>query len=275
MGKGNRGHMGFQARQKWTTGEEKKECKNCDYLKDDKGFAIKIHPDTFSAIFFLCEKIETEWQMLLKGVENNGEVIVSGYYIPVQEVTSSTVKNLDAIDEEFIRDNEIVATIHSHANMNVFFSGTDDEFTNMSHIKHHIVINNEHKMVAKSRYDLPCGMAKFADSKVMTLIPAVQSVEGMENITKKIYQGFHSGNNHNSNNQTPNNNRNGRFISKIYPKVKDAEEDEFVRNKWGAWVLKKNLSTDDLLELIELEEMEAEQVVPKDSQIEYLPHNID
>lgn len=268
MGKHNRGQMGFQPRGKWTTGEEKKECKNCDYIKNDKGFNIKIHPEVFSAIFFLCAKIEQEWQMLLKGGETGDQVIINGYYIPKQEVTGSTVKNLDAIDEEFIIENDIVATIHSHSTMGVFFSHTDDEFTNMSHIKHHIVVNNRHELVAKSRYDLPCGMAKFADSKVMTLIPGIDSVEGFENITKKTFAGFHTGNGYHHNN-------NGTFQgsrSKIFPKIKDVKDDEFVRNKWGVWVMKNTLSPEDLAELIQFEEFE-EECAPKDGegQMEYLP----
>lgn len=269
MGK-NKGHMGFQPRGKWTTGEEKKECKNCDYIKNDKGFNIKIHPEVYSAIFFLCSKIEQEWQMLLKGVETGDQVIVNGYYIPKQEVTASTVKNLDAIDEEFIIENDIVATIHSHSNMGVFFSHTDDEFTNMSHIKHHIVVNNRHEMVAKSRHDLPCGMAKFADSKVMTLIPGVDSVIGLENITKRTYAGFNTGNGHHGNG----NFRGSR--SRVFPKVKDAGDDEFIRNKWGAWVMKSTLSPDDLLELIQLEDFEEEHAPKEGSgQLEYLPPPMD
>lgn len=254
MGK-NKGYLGFQAKvpQKWTTGEEKRECKNCDYLHNDKGYAIKIHPEVFSVIFFLCDKVETEWQMLLKGSETENEVIVNGYYIPKQEVTSSTVKNLDAIDEEFIIENDIIATIHSHASMNVFFSQTDDEFTNMSHIRHHIVINNDHKLVAKSRYDLPCGMAKFAESKVMTLIPSVSEAEGIDNIVKKTYQGFHSGN-HSSGKVYSTRDR--RYLSKLFPKVKDAADDEYVRNKWGVWVMKNTLEPEEMLELIQLEEFE-------------------
>lgn len=171
---------------KWTTGEAPKVCTKCDYV-DDTGFAIQFHPDVLSAVFYLCREVKTEWQMLLVGAEVGQKVVVNGYYIPKQEVTASTVTNLEAIDREFIDSRDIVGTIHSHSDMGVFFSTVDDEFTNMSWIKHHVVVNNKHDFVAKSRYDLKCGGVKFVDSKVETMIPTSQAAEGSEKIAKKVY----------------------------------------------------------------------------------------
>lgn len=188
---------------KWSAGEAPKVCTKCDYV-DDKGFRILIHPDVLAAVFHLTREIKMEWQMLLSGAVLGQEVMINGYYIPKQEVTSSTVTNLEAIDQKFIDDRDIVATIHSHSDMGVFFSQVDDEYTNMSWIKHHVVVNNKGEFVAKSRHDLKCGGVKFVDSKVETMIPTATKAEGVENISKKVWSnggwGSHSSGGTNNNN---------------------------------------------------------------------------
>lgn len=177
----------------WKAGEAPQIHTNCDFV-GNKGFEIMIHPEVFGAAFKLCEEVKVEWQILLTGSVVNNVVKVTGYYIPKQEVSASTVKNLEAIDREFIIENDVVGTMHSHANMDVFFSTVDDEYTNMSLIAHHVVINNNHKLVAKSRYDLPCGGVKFVDSSIKTMIPASQEVSGQDKIKKWEYKG-HQGSN--------------------------------------------------------------------------------
>jgi len=172
---------------KWHTGSEAKVCESCSWVGEE-GYIIALHPEVLSVAFYLCKEIKTEWQMLLSGSVVDRKVNCTGYYIPKQEVTYSTVKNLEAIDKEFIESHEIVATIHSHSDMGVFFSPVDDEFTNMNWIKHHVVINNKHDFVAKSRHDLPCSGVKFVNSVVETMVPSIDTVEGQDKITKHEYK---------------------------------------------------------------------------------------
>lgn len=211
---------------KWSVGEAPKECTKCDHVGDDKT-RVLVHPDVLSAIFYLCREVKSEWQMLLVGSEVGNTVTVDGYYIPKQEVTAASVKNLEAIDEEFIKSRSIVATIHSHADMTVFFSAVDDECTNMSWIKHHLVVNNKGEFIAKTRHDLACGMVKFNEASVETLIPNKDGAQGSENITKKVY-GFQTNNTYTppANRETP----------KAYIPWYERPENGFRKNKDGIYV---------------------------------------
>lgn len=176
----------------WHTGDDHKNCiaEDCSYSEKFTAGIIYLSPEVYAVIKKLCEDIESEWQMLLKGREDDvtGDIYVDSYYIPKQEVTKSSVKNLDCIDNKFIEENNIVATIHSHADMDVFFSTTDEEFTNMSNIDNHIVVNNKGASIAAVKMKLPCGLVKFFKSqvKVNYTMPEVE-IEGIDKIEKYIY----------------------------------------------------------------------------------------
>lgn len=170
----------------WNTGDAPKICKNCDYAKEGE-FKISIAPDVMGVIYQLCDTVKLEWQALLLGAIEGNVVNVVGYWIPKQEVSAASVKNLDVVDEEVIAAKGIVATIHSHGEMGVFFSSTDEEYTNLSQIKHHIVVNNAGEFVATSRTDLPCGMVKFDESSVHITVNKPIEVQGDENIKEFKY----------------------------------------------------------------------------------------
>lgn len=145
---------------------------------------LYISPEVYSVVNKLCKDIEVEWQMLLTGRQEGSSVFIEGYWIPKQEVGGAHVHNLDVITPEIITAKGIVAGIHSHANMGVFFSPTDDNETNNTTIKHHIVCNNRGEFEAKSRYDLPCGLYKFTKAHVLICLPGIEVV-GLENITRE------------------------------------------------------------------------------------------
>lgn len=168
------------------------ECSFCD----DQTRLFLISPVVLSTIRVLCKEIKKEWQILLKGEETKDGIYVTGYYIPKQEVTASTVTNNDDIDADFCKKHSIIGTCHSHSSMGVYFSNTDDEHTNMSFLKHHIVTNNDGKFKAISRVELPCGMTKFVDAIVQMEVPNVEKkdVEGIDNIEEKTYTTtYHAG----------------------------------------------------------------------------------
>lgn len=172
----------------WDTGDKSTQADDCSWAEQYTGSVIWLTPEIQAVIRKLCDEIQTEWQALLTGTENKDGVWVTGYWIPKQEVTGSTVTNLDLVNKDVIRDKKIICTIHSHANMGVFFSGVDEKFTNNSLIKNHIVVNNKGEMKATMRYELPCKLTRFFDAKVQVITPNIENIEGIENITKKEYK---------------------------------------------------------------------------------------
>lgn len=169
----------------WDTGDCHEVAKDCSWAEQYEGSTIFLTPEVQSVIRKMCKEIKVEWQMLLTGKETKDGVFVTGYWIPKQEVTGATVKNLECVDKQVIDEKGIVCTIHSHSNMGVFFSGVDEEFTNNSLIKNHIVVNNHGKMKACMRYELPCKMTKFFDASVQVTTPVIDKVEGITNVVLK------------------------------------------------------------------------------------------
>ena len=184
----------------WSVGKEPEVARACSFCTAEKATII-ISDEVLAAIYQLCEKVEDEWQMLLTGTEDAEKhvVRVTGYYIPKQEITAASVKNLDCIDKARIDELGIVATIHSHSNMDVFFSHTDETKTNKSLIKNHIVWNNKGEYKAIRAVRLPCGMNKFIDATVvrdMPPLPKIKKVKGYKKIKKPEYKyparGYHT-----------------------------------------------------------------------------------
>lgn len=178
----------YKAKKGWDTGDAPKVCTDCSYLSTTQKQKILMNYDVWKTLMAICGTVKVEWQALLTGsVDAEGIVHITGYFIPKQEVTGTSVKNLDLIDDVVIQERSIVAGVHSHANMACFFSSTDDECTNMSLIRHNIVVNNDGKYKAQSRVDLPCGLVKFVNAEVFTVGEPSISVVGLENIKERVY----------------------------------------------------------------------------------------
>lgn len=178
----------YKAKRGWDTGDAPEVCKNCDYLPSNMKQKFRFQHDVWKVMMALCSNVKVEWQALLKGtIDEDGVINITGYIIPQQEVTASNVKNLEVVDDVYITANQIIAGIHSHGNMGVFFSGTDDEHTNMSLIKHNIVVNNRGEYKATSRVELPCGLVKFIEGEVVTVGDPSVVIEGIEKIVHKTF----------------------------------------------------------------------------------------
>lgn len=174
------------AKRGWDTGDAPKVCTNCDWAPKTQKTSIVMDYEVWKTIMGLCNEIKVEWQALLKGtIGEDGVVRVTGYYIPSQEVGQAHVKNLEAIDDVFIAQHGIVAGIHSHGTMPTFFSATDVEDTNMSLIRHNIVVNNKYDYKAHTRIDLPCGMVKFIDGELTTFGAPDTPIIGIDKIKTK------------------------------------------------------------------------------------------
>ena len=177
--------------QKWTTQDtsdsEKRVAEDCSWSEKYTGGTFHISPEVMSVIKKLCDVVKDEWQMLLIGHEDKNDVYIWDYYIPKQEISAASVENKDCIGKDEIDKMGIIATMHSHSDMGVFFSSVDEEYTNLSLIRHHIVVNNKGEMKATTRYLLPCKMEKFFDATVVVDTPSVDIIKDIENIERKVY----------------------------------------------------------------------------------------
>lgn len=162
-----------------------------DNMVDDCGFCknetfIVLNEHVYDVVRTLCAKIKTEWQVLMIGELIEGTVVVSDYYIPEQEVTAGTVNNKECIDEAFCDEHHVIGTIHSHSNMNTFFSSTDDDMTNtVPFLRAHVVVNNALDMKAVYRKKLPCGKEFLQDATVLTSTLNEEDIPGFDKIKKR------------------------------------------------------------------------------------------
>ena len=179
----------WEPKGKWEipTPKEATSCSFCD-LNIKPEFVLT--PKIIAVSRKLCVDIAREWQILLIGEETDTGIFCYDYYVPKQETGLASVKNNDEITLEFVTKKKIVAGMHSHNEIGCSFSATDEQCTNHSFIKHHIVTNNKHDFLAISRIELPCGLIKFAKAKVIMQVPTVKKVKGVENIEerKSVYQ---------------------------------------------------------------------------------------
>lgn len=179
---------GYVPKKGWDTGDAPKVCTDCSFLPKDTKQKILVDYEIWKTLMAICSTVKVEWQALLTGtIDEQGVVHVKGYWIPKQEVSASSVKNLDLIDDVVIVEKGIVAGVHSHGTMACFFSQTDMDDTNMSLIKHHIVVNNQALYKAQSRVELPCGMAKFVDAEVFTVGEPEANIVGLTNISERSF----------------------------------------------------------------------------------------
>jgi proteasome lid subunit RPN8/RPN11 len=162
----------------------------CSHLEAQDGGRIIITRPVWEVIKTLCNKVEYEWQALLTGEVLPSGIVVTGYIIPKQRVSRGAVINDDAITKEFIEEHHVVAGIHSHSGMGVFFSTTDIKDAVMSLIDHHVVVNNKLELLGASKVTLPCGRVGIGKLKVDVGEPAVDAdVVGIDNIKKMEYAG--------------------------------------------------------------------------------------
>ena len=161
---------------------------NCSYIdKEAEGKEIIIEEHIHKVIREVCEQIEDEWQMFLTGVTNGGETRINGYIIPQQEVTAASVTSNEIVDQDYVDKYRIVANLHSHANMQTFFSATD-EIAN-AFIPINIVTNNKNDWIATIHTELPCGMTGQQEIEVTIEIEDGEDlvIEGIDNIKKGRY----------------------------------------------------------------------------------------
>lgn len=158
---------GFEQKEQWVTDTKNETHSTCPNMRP---VSIITPPIVFQIFKKICEVKKTEWQIFLRGEEINDKYYLDGgYYIPRQGSTYSSVINHECINAQFIKDNKLIAAVHSHADMDVFFSGTDKEMTmNNEKIPVYIVVNNAGKHLAQVIKKMPCGhMAELKADMVL------------------------------------------------------------------------------------------------------------
>jgi hypothetical protein len=173
-----------EAIDEWDTGTERELAKDCSFC--DYEATIILSDEVLSVMQRLCDIIKEEWQILLIGTDDGMTVKCTDYYIPEQEYGGAHVHQKECVNAKMIEEMGIVCGAHSHSTFAPYFSATDD-ITNNSLIRNHLVTNNAGKFVATKRVDLPCGMKKFVDAKVirdLPELPTIKKVKGIKRMTK-------------------------------------------------------------------------------------------
>lgn len=103
--------------------------------------------------FFLAGQIKTEWFIYLKGhahKEKKNVWVITDMYIPEQKATGA---HCEPIDKPGTVEEGTIGAVHSHANMNAFFSKED-----LDHMNHDVelVINARGEILADAVSTLEC-----------------------------------------------------------------------------------------------------------------------
>ena len=167
----------------------------CSYTMDND-IKIVFQDDIWEVVKELCNDVELEWQMFLIGTQEteSDNILITDYIIPKQIVTGGSVTNEECVDQQYITEHGIIASMHSHGKLGVFFSGTDEE-TNLSEIKYHIVVNNRLEYKAVQQVSLPCGLKKQVDLDILLRTNKPKPViKGRDNITENKFTYSYYGN---------------------------------------------------------------------------------
>jgi len=156
----------------------------CPALRDELTASLIIPPEIWNVIQELTEEINSEWLGYLKGdFLNDGFVLnVKEIIIPEQEVTGVSVTVKEDIDD-------VQGVVHSHSNMGVFFSGTDDNYINTNNA-FSLVVNKDGKHKAIARIKLNCGfyIRKECNVEILRNVSKKFIKKALKKIKKKKYK---------------------------------------------------------------------------------------
>lgn len=109
---------------------------------------------------FLAKQLDTEWIAYLKGEQReDGKYVIREMYFPKQRANRA---HCDAEDGEILPGT--IAAVHSHVDMQVFFSAEDQ-----AHFNHAIemVVNSRGEIKANGRTQLECGRWHRGDAEII------------------------------------------------------------------------------------------------------------
>ena len=159
---------------------ELKCVKECSLVSDDK-WEIALSYPVYQKIWSLYNEYKSlEWLGYLVGTKIGTVYTVTALLIPEQEVTSTSVE-VDP-DDPVSKNPSIVGTVHSHVNMGVFFSGTDEDYIGLNHDV--MVVVSKGEMKAQVRVAAPCGALKKNDAEVTVDYPPIPNMDRFITLAK-------------------------------------------------------------------------------------------
>lgn len=137
----------------------------CKHIKQATEKIIIKH-EVVQKIRFINRKMKTlEWMATLQGNYRKQTYYITDLKIMQQQVTATHVEpTIQGAQEIAQQDN--IGWIHSHNNMQVFFSQDDKDTAHQSKIS--IVTNNKLEFKAMIKIRLPCGTTKIKEIPVIT-----------------------------------------------------------------------------------------------------------
>lgn len=125
------------------------DLKGCPIAQKAK---VYVQLSMFNKWIFLANQLKTEWIAYLKGhpyKDQPNTYEITEMYFPKQKGSAAHCE----ADEGEIEEG-VIAAVHSHVGMNVFFSGEDE-----AHFNHNVelVVNNKGEILATGRTQLECG----------------------------------------------------------------------------------------------------------------------
>ena len=156
-----------------------KRVDKCEMVEELPKFMVFLDLPVHLRTQALTERMgNKEWLAYLHGEKGKGYYFIRSLEVPEQEVTATSV--------EVLKPKDALGTIHSHHNMGVFHSGTDDKFVGGNHALT-IVCDNDNKYKAKIKMVLPCKASVLIDADVVIETPEDKAVdEFVENAIKNI-----------------------------------------------------------------------------------------
>ena len=159
----------------------------CPFMSEEP-WTILLMPEVHAFIQKLDEKITTtEFLVYLKGKidKNKRQIIVTGYYLPKQQVSSSTVDVLESSVAP-----QYNGVLHKHPRGVSHFSSTDEEYVNVNHEFSILLEDGEYKE-AVVLVKLPCGyhIHQEAIVKLYVQLPEIPEIDELikEKIKEKHY----------------------------------------------------------------------------------------
>lgn len=140
-----------------------KACTECPWSGPAR---VVLHPDAVRQISLLVENTTGEWLAYLQGRHADETITVSSLKVPAQKASLASVDVY-----ENIRSGDYVGVIHSHHNLGVGFSMTDDEYINANHPLS-LLVNNDpsttvgFRIIGQFRRKVPCGETMIVPVKV-------------------------------------------------------------------------------------------------------------
>lgn len=141
---------------------------NCEQIncpETETTWTVNIQERPLKQIYTLTRKYTNlEWMAALIGHETEEETTITQIQIYEQEVTQTGVKLTSNGNIQMRKESNIVGWIHSHNQMPVFTSYTDQETAKWNNIT--IVVNNKKEMIAAKTIKLSCGRTTLINCQI-------------------------------------------------------------------------------------------------------------